>query len=138
MKIANDSTYELYTPQQIISSSPTNGPYHGGTLIQVLGLHFRSNVDYVCLFDNSTNPSSQYSTSDFMECGSPMMTESIAVAREVTTQIAEKESECSHGELSFSFGQPFSLDYVQPKPCNLDKRWFSFIPPKDMWWLLVN
>eukprot|EP00956_Cyclotella_meneghiniana_P002718 scaffold3202_cov22-Cyclotella_meneghiniana.AAC.2 len=73
-----------------------------------------------------------------MECGSPMMTESIAVAREVTTQIAEKEYECSHGELSFSFGQPFSLDYVQQKPCNLDKRWFSFIPPKDMRCLLVN
>jgi len=43
-----------------------------------------------------------------------MMTESNS-PREVTFEVAEKESEYSHGDLSFTFGQPFSLDYIKPK-----------------------
>lgn len=113
-KMEGDLAFEFYTPHQIVSAFPTNGPYHGGTLIKVRGRHFQSNVDYVCLFDNATSSPAQYISSDFIDCSSPAMIEADS-PRKVTFEIAEKESGYTHGELSFTFGQPFSLDYIQPK-----------------------
>jgi hypothetical protein len=53
--VASDLAFEFYMTHQVISAFPTTGPYHGGTLVKINGRHFRSDVDYLCQLDNSTD-----------------------------------------------------------------------------------
>jgi len=109
-----DVAFDFYKPPTILFANPTTGPPHGGTIVRVYGKDYRSNVNYLCFFED-IQVSGQFVATDAIECQSPRMLLDVNEdAHKVDLRVAEAASNFTAMTLQYTYTPAPSLDSLSP------------------------